>query len=302
MRKLTNQEFITRSRAIHGNKYGYAFVKYVSAHTKVSIYCPDHGMFEQSANHHMRGHNCPDCGLIDISLTKRSNKESFVDKANKIHGNKYRYSKVDYVNAHTKVVIECPEHGDFEQTPNGHISGVGCAECSGKKKHNNESFIEKAKQIHGDKYQYQLVEYITNKNKVRIMCPEHGVFDQTPTNHLSGRGCPGCMSCGFDRTKVGFLYVLRSECGRYMKIGITNKPDQRHIQLSRTTPFSFDCIELIEGPGDQIANLEKELLAEYQPAGFTETFDGSTEWRLWSDSIRHKLISFMNKELTNGPV
>ena len=87
-----------------------------------------------------------------------------------------------------------------------------------------------------------------------------------------------------------------------MKIGITHNPKQRYNKLKRDTPFSFKRIELIEGPGDQIADLEKELLSCYQPAGFTETFDGYSEWRLWSDSIRHKLISFMNKELTNGPV
>ena len=75
-----------------------------------------------------------------------------------------------------------------------------------------------------------------------------------------------------------------------MKIGVTNYPKQRHTQLSRATPFSFKRIELIEGQGDQIANLEKDLLAEYQPANFTETFDGSTEWRLWSDSIRGYLV------------
>ena len=87
-----------------------------------------------------------------------------------------------------------------------------------------------------------------------------------------------------------------------MKIGITHNPKQRHNKLKRATPFLFKRIELIEGPGEQIANLEKELLAEYQPAGFTETFDGSTEWRLWDDSIRHKLISFMNKGDLNGPL
>ena len=76
-----------------------------------------------------------------------------------------------------------------------------------------------------------------------------------------------------------------------MKIGITHNPKQRHNKLKRDTPFKFDCVELIEGPGDQIADLEKELLSCYQPAGFTETFDGSTEWRLWSDSIRHKLLT-----------
>ena len=87
-----------------------------------------------------------------------------------------------------------------------------------------------------------------------------------------------------------------------MKVGITNTPERRHAELTRYTPFSFKRIELIEGPGEQIADLEKGLLTKYQPAGFTETFDGYSEWRLWSESIRHKLISFMNKELTNGPL
>ena len=75
-----------------------------------------------------------------------------------------------------------------------------------------------------------------------------------------------------------------------MKIGITHDPKQRKVQLSRVTPFSFKRIELIEGPGNQIANLEKELLAKYQPVGFTERFDGSTEWRLWDDSVRGYLV------------
>ena len=99
------------------------------------------------------------------------------------------------------------------------------------------------------------------------------------------------MSCGFDRTKDGFLYVLRSDCGQYMKIGITNNPERRNTELTRDTPFQFTRIELIEGTGEQIANLEKELLAEYQPAEFDNHFDGYTEWRLWNDSIRHKLLT-----------
>ena len=70
-----------------------------------------------------------------------------------------------------------------------------------------------------------------------------------------------------------------------MKIGITNNTERRHTELTRDTPFSFKRIELIEGTGDKIANLEKELLAEYQSVGFTEVFDGSTEWRLWDNSV-----------------
>ena len=237
--RLTTQEFIERARAVHGDKYGYAFSVYQSAYEKSLIHCKKHGMFEQEPRHHLSGVGCPDCGVL-TSIKSRTKKQSH--------------------------------------------------------------FISQAVVVHGDKYDYSKVEYVNTNSNVKIVCPEHGVFEQRPSHHLNGVRCPGCMSCGFDRTKVGFLYVLRSECGRYMKIGITNKPVQRHAQLSRATPFSFKRIELIEGPGDRIANLEKELLAKYEPAGFTETFDGSTEWRLWSDSIRHKLISFMNKGDLNGPL
>ncbi|UNY40133.1 hypothetical protein KLEA5_gp53 [Aeromonas phage vB_AveS_KLEA5] len=110
-----------------------------------------------------------------------------------------------------------------------------------------------------------------------------------PTNHLSGQGCPGCAKHGFDRTNTGFLYILRSDCGQYMKIGITHNPKQRHGKLVRTTPFSFECIEMVEGDGGFIFNLEKELLAEYQQAEFTETFDGYSEWRLWSSNILNQI-------------
>lgn len=297
-KKVTTQDFIDRAHAIHGDKYGYAFSIYLSAHIKVFIHCPEHEMFKQSPANHLSGKGCPEC----VGLKKHTN-GSFIEKAIEVHGeNNYNYSKVDYINATTKIKIICPEHGEFEQGASSHLSGHGCPECVGVKKHTSESFIKKAREVHDNRFDYSKVEYKNNREKVVISCHEHGDFKQLPDNHLKGVGCPGCANHGFDRTKSASLYVLRSECGRYMKIGITNKPVQRHAQLSRATPFSFDCIELIEGPGEQIANLEKELLAEYQPAEFTETFDGYSEWRLWSESIRHKLISFMDKELTNGPL
>jgi len=224
--KLTTEEFIDRARAVHGDKYGYAFSVYRSANIKVLIHCPEHGMFHQKPYIHMKSNGCPWCGHELRLLTKRPDKEEFISKAKEVHGDRYDYSKISYTN---------------------------------------------------------------NKCKINIVCPHHGIFSQSPNSHLSGSGCPGCSDHGFDRTKVGFLYVLRSECGQYMKIGITHKPDKRYSQLSKSTPFSFKRIELIEGPGDSIADLEKELLAKYQQAEFTETFDGYSEWRLWDDSVRNKL-------------
>ena len=282
--KLTTQDFIDRARAVHGDKYGYAFSVYQSAHEKVMVYCHEHGMFEQSPWNHLKGKGCYNC-----FGSKKHTDASFIKKAREVHGDRYNYSLVKYTGNKNKVTVFCYEHGDFEQTPNDHLNGRGCSKCADTKL-TNEYFVKKAREVHGDKYDYSLTNYTGNKNKVTVFCYEHGNFQQYPSNHLKGHGCPGCARSGFDRTKNGFLYVLRSDCGSYMKIGITNNTDRRHTELTRDTPFSFKRIELIEGPGNQIANLEKELLAKYQPVGFTERFDGSTEWRLWDDSVRGYLV------------
>ena len=121
--------------------------------------------------------------------------EIFIDKAMKVHGQKYDYSQVDYVNSKTKVKIICKEHGMFEQTPDKHINGkCGCPSCSGNVRNNAQSFINKARLVHGNKYDYSQVDYVSNRKNVKIICPLHGVFEQTPTNHLSGKGCCVCAN------------------------------------------------------------------------------------------------------------
>lgn len=122
-------------------------------------------------------------------------KTNFIEKAQKIHGNKYDYSKVEYVNSSTKVCIMCQEHGEFWQTPNKHLSGQGCPECGkkiNKKCLTTEEFIKRAKEIHGDRYDYSKVEYKKSIEKVCIICPEHGEFWITPHNHLEGKKCKYC--------------------------------------------------------------------------------------------------------------
>lgn len=121
------------------------------------------------------------------------------DKANLIHNNKYNYSKVVYKNIDTKVIIVCPKHGDFEQTPYKHINRKqGCPKCKGDRIRSSkvmtiDEFIAKAKEIHGDKYEYLDVLYVNAHTHVNIICPKHGVFRQTPNNHLYiANGCPSC--------------------------------------------------------------------------------------------------------------
>ena len=118
--------------------------------------------------------------------------EDFIEKAISIHGDKYNYKLVDYKGWSTKVKIICPEHGVFEQTPHNHIKGQGCPKCHPNHKKSTEEFIIDAYCKHGDKYNYKLVDYKGWSTKVKIICPEHGVFEQAPHNHIKGQGCPRC--------------------------------------------------------------------------------------------------------------
>ena len=134
------------------------------------------------------------------------NTEKFIEKAIKIHGSKYDYSKVNYTHCKTKIPIICPEHGEFWQTPQTHLQGHGCPQCgkilsAEKTKLTREEFIEKAKQIHGDKYDYSKVKYSSWYDKVCIICPEHGEFWQTPSNHIHKSHKHGCPQCGKIKSK-----------------------------------------------------------------------------------------------------
>jgi hypothetical protein len=118
---------------------------------------------------------------------KKRNTKQFIEDVKKVHSTKYDYSLVKYINNRTKVKIICPEHGIFEQRPYSHISGQGCPKCGGTFKFTINDFIIKSKEIHGNKYDYSLVDYINTHTKVKIICKKHGIFEQQPNSHLNGR-------------------------------------------------------------------------------------------------------------------
>lgn len=130
-------------------------------------------------------------------MCKRLTREEIIQKARKKHGDKYDYSKLEYINYHSKVRIICPVHGEFEQRLQAHLDGQGCPKCGvntrvTKRTLTKEEFINRAKEKHGDKYDYSKVEYINIRTKVRIVCPIHGEFLQVPYKHLKGNGCEIC--------------------------------------------------------------------------------------------------------------
>lgn len=135
---------------------------------------------------------------------EKSTKEEFIQKAKKIHGNEYDYSQVNYINSATKIDIICKKHGLFRQTPNHHLQGRRCPICSKKEKRDKEknSFIERSRVIHKNKYDYSYVDYINNHEKINIICPIHGNFTQSPKMHLFGNGCPKCGQLHKAKTKI----------------------------------------------------------------------------------------------------
>ena len=129
-------------------------------------------------------------------MAKKLTREDFIQRVKEIHGNKYDYSKVEYINTSTKVCIICPEHGEFWQTPNKHLQGRGCPKCAQiernrKKAFTQEEFERKANAVHNSKYTYNN-DYVNDSTKIRITCPIHGDFYQSPNHHLRGQGCPKC--------------------------------------------------------------------------------------------------------------
>ncbi len=145
-------------------------------------------------------------------MTNKSKTLIFTEKAIKVHGLAYHYYLVDYINSTTKVKIICPLHGLFEQIPANHLQGSGCRYCSLKNKKQcnpltTEQFIEKAVKTHGNKYDYSLTEYYNSTSKVKILCPTHGVFEQSPVYHIQGSNCPLCH--GMYKTTEGVLKIFK---------------------------------------------------------------------------------------------
>jgi Zn finger protein HypA/HybF involved in hydrogenase expression len=212
-KKLSKSEFITKANDKHNNKYDYSNTIYTNNKTNIEIICHNHGNFKQRPDVHLRGQGCPDCKKEVLSEKKKMKIEKVLSRFRKIHGDKYDYSLVNYINSEKKVKIICQEHGIFKQSSKNHWSGQGCPKCgsisSGSfKKMSVEGFIKKANELHNNKYDYSLVKYINSKTKVNIICPEHGVFKKRPNNHIrniSSEGCPKCKISNGEKEIMKYL-------------------------------------------------------------------------------------------------
>lgn len=199
-KKLTQKQFIQKANQVHKDKYDYSEVKYVNSKTEIIIICPIHGNFSQTPNVHLQGSGCKKCGYEKNVKKQACSYSEFIEKAQKVHKDKYDYSKTIYINNHTKVEVFCNTCQEyFFVTPLNLISNKsGCKKCANISKRNkyisnNEDFIAKARIIHNYNFSYNFIIYKGNKIKIEIICNKcNKTFWQTPNMHLSGRGCPYC--------------------------------------------------------------------------------------------------------------
>lgn len=293
-KKITNEDFIKRAKSIHGEKYDYTLTNYINNKTKVKIICSVHGIFEQRSDQHLKTSGCEKCSRLD----RRYTTNEFIEKAKKIHNNKYDYSLVEYKTNKITVKIICKNHGIFLMKPQSHLIGTnhkpyGCPKCGkesmaeknkipfeefkkraqkihGTNRYNyNENtykgtrklveikcnlclhvfkqnagnhvdlkqgcpfcylegkvvdtltFINKAKKIHNEKYEYTVSNYINCYTPVSIKCNKcHRTFYQKPNDHLDGHGCPKCFKL-ISNPEIEFL--------DYLKIPNTKENRQKKI-------------------------------------------------------------------------
>ena len=263
-KRLTTQEFVTKAKVVHGDKYDYSKSEYVDKKTPVVIVCPIHGEFKQTPHHHLRRRQgCPICARIKSAENRIKPVEDFLEKAKAIHGNRYDYSKIEYVNRLTPIAIVCKEHGIFMQSPSGHINGKnGCPKCAiqenaDKARRAVAEFIIKARSVHGDKYGYSEVIKASNKDKIAIICPVHGKFIQGVSDHLNGHGCPECVGKAKKDT-VRFIREARNIHGDrydYSCVEYLNLKSKVKIICRQHGEFSQEPMSHLSGCGCPVCGM-----------------------------------------------
>jgi len=282
----TKDQFIDQAHLIHATKYSYDSVVYINSYSTVNIECHAHGMFKQTPSAHLQGCGCPTCTIEDRKIPF----DQFVTAARSTHKIVYDYDQTEYDGLTKQITVTCPKHGPTNQTPYDHLNRqFGCKLCAiDSRTKTTEDFITDANEVHEDKYNYSLVEYLTCKKKVLIICSTHGSFEQRPNDHLNGYGCPKCGQIGIYnetrfmkyprlKNKQGQVYLMRlySNDENFYKVGITTDIDHRIHTMSHHYTVELECCKHTNMYS--AFTIEQELVDKYPRYSPKHKFSGHTE-------------------------
>jgi very-short-patch-repair endonuclease len=237
----------------HGNQYDYSLAEkdFSGWDSKITIICPIHGQFSQIVNNHAQGSKCPFC----IRDTSRKTLQ-YLEQAKKVHNNKYDYSQTNIAMVKTileKIIIHCPEHGEFKQELRMHALGQQCPKCSYKNRNpyaDLDTLIQKAQLIHRNAYDYSKCheKYKGTHSKIEIICPSHGSFFPTFKSHIYRQA--KCPSCQVSKGENAIMVILEFHEINY----ISQKTFENLIGRKRPLKFDFylpDFNTCLEYDGEQ---------------------------------------------------
>lgn len=282
-KKMTQEEFERKVNEKHKGYYDISQSEYKGTDFKVKVICPEHGEFWTFPSTIYSGFGCKACGYIKVAEDRTSNLETFTEMSIKKHGNIYDYSKVKYKNGATKVILVCGIHGDFKITPHSHISGRGCPKCT-KVYMDQETFIDRCNETHNFLYDYSNTVYKSMKQKITVICKEHGPWEVNASSHVRKVGCPACAISGFDRKRPTSFYITYwyGFGEDFIKFGICNKEAKDRVrQQSNKASLDYNILyEFRLNKGDIPREIELYFLRnlecgvcpkQWLPDGYTET-------------------------------
>lgn len=293
------KDVINKANKIHKNKYDYSKFIYINAKIESIIICPIHGEFNQCMDSHINQKcGCNDCGLIKRSDARRLKINDVIQKAHKVHNNKYTYDNFIYKNIDSESIITCKTHGDFSQIVWNHLDGHGCLKCrdealSIRFMASSKDVFNKANIIHKNKYDYSQFNYNgAHKNSI-IICNNHGPFNQCMANHLNGQGCPTCGYIISRKENIWLDSLNIQQNYRHKRIKINN----RAFNLDGFDPNTNTIYEFY---GDfWHGNPEMYELNEINPANkesFGELYQKTIERENILKSAGYKLITIWESD------
>lgn len=294
-RKTNNDKFIKECSLIHNNYYNYTKTVYNGFNSMIIITCPVHGDFIQKAYMHKSGKGCRKCS--------EKSKKDFINEANIYYDFLYDYTKTEYTNSYTHIIITCKKHGDFKILSKSHLNGYGCPEC--KRLENIEIFKQKSNIIHNNYYNYDKVNFKYKTDKVIINCPEHGDFEQTAHSHENLKH--GCPICSKSKGELKIRKILEDS-------GLIVEYQKRFDNCRNIYPLPFDfyiselntCIEF-DGRQhyevvDRFGGEESLKYTQYNDNIKTEYCNSNniTLIRIkYNENIEEKLETILNKKARN---
>lgn len=254
---------IKKIEHVHGDKYHRDQIRVIEGTRKIQLTCQKHGNFEIRLDHLLNGSGCQHCSKIEkAKRIKESEALAFPLKAKDVHGDRYDYSKVEYQDHMTRVIIICKKHGEFTQAPRKHIEGSGCQKCGVEQqenKINTEIFIDRSKKIHGDKYKYEQAVFINSKTKIKVQCELHGIFEILPHNHMKGVGCKKCADISNTKTTEDFIEQANnthSGLYSYARVKYSGFKVQVDIICNKHGLFKISPSAQLRGKGCQKCSIE----------------------------------------------